>query len=131
MPPPDFQLTTSAGLKQALNTLMPGAWTDGHATKLSCHVPGERLSHQPDGAYHPGEPQQVATEQPEIEELLLAVDFTSCRAIIDPFAGDNNIRSAFNAAELDVVTNDVNPRLEADYHLDALQPSTYATMQED
>jgi hypothetical protein len=118
-------------MKEALNTLMPGAWTDGHATKLSCHVPGGRHFHQPRGVYHPGEPQRVATLQPEVRELLLAVDFTDCRAILDPFAGENNIRDAFNAHALDVVTNDINQRLEADYHLDALQPSSYETMQLD
>ena len=127
---PDFQLTTTAGMKQALHTLMPGAWTDGHATKLSCHVPGGRLFHQTEGTYHPGEPQRVATALPEIQELLLAVDFTGCRAILDPFAGDDNIRTAFNAAELDVLTNDVNPLLDSDHHMNALQPSTYAALQE-
>jgi hypothetical protein len=67
--PPVFQLHTSAGMKEALHTLMPGPWTDGHATKLNCHVPGGRLFHQPHGIYHRGEPQRVATLQPEINEL--------------------------------------------------------------
>ena len=129
--PSDFQLTTTAGMKAALNTLMPGAWTDGHATKLSCHVPGGRDFHQPQGTYHAGEPQRVATLQPEVRELLLALDFSGCGTIVDMFAGEDNIRIAFNAASLDVTTNDYNTMLETEYHLDALQPGTYRTLQDE
>jgi hypothetical protein len=73
----------------------------------------------------------VATLQPEVRELLLALDFSGCGTIVDMFAGEDNIRIAFNAASLDVTTNDYNTMLETEYHLDALQPGTYRTLQDE
>ena len=129
--PLDLCLTTTDGVLQALHFLMPGPWSTGHATVLSHVVPGGQRFLQTQGSYHPGQPQRVATLEPEIDELLNVIDFTHAPAIFDPFSGDNNIKKAFNQAGLDVTTNDFNFQLPTDYHLDALQPRTYEELRTD
>ena len=127
----DFDLTTTSGIQDTLHFLMPGPWKDGHATTLSYHVPGGRHFVQSQGQYHPGQPQRVATAEPEVDELLAALDFTTTPGIFDPFSGNSSIQSAFRGLQHYVTTNDVNEQLPADYHLNALQPSTYSRVQYD
>ena len=79
---------------------------------------------------HPGEPQRVITLEPEITPLLAAVDFSNSIGIADLFAGTGSIANAFYQQGPRVITNDINPTVPPDTHLDALRHSTYAKLQE-
>ena len=120
--PQHFQLDTSEGVMTALQILMPGPWSEGHATRLKNKCPGGDKFLQTSNQQNPGEPQRVLTTTAEVQSLLEAIDFGCVNSIADMFAGENNISQALGRA---VVTNDINPAMDTDYHLDALQPETY------
>ena len=124
----DFNLTDSSGVLEALDTLMPSpnGWTKGHATKLANQLKGGKNFLQPQGSYTPGQPQRIATTELEIRALLEVIDFTLISSIVDTFSGGSTIKRVFKQeSNVQVLCNDVDSGVEAYYHMDALQPSTY------
>ena len=124
----DFNLTDSSGVLEALETLMPSpnGWTKGHATKLANQLKGGKNFLQPQGSYTPGQPQRIATTELEIRALLEVIDFTLISSIVDTFSGGSTIKRVFKQeSNVQVLCNDVDSGVEAYYHMDALQPSTY------
>jgi hypothetical protein len=130
----DFYLQDSSGVLEALKTLMPSpnGWTKGHATRLLNQLQGGTNFLQPEGSYTPGQPQRIATTELEIRALLEVVDFSLISSIVDTFSGTGTIKDVFaKEANLQVLSNDVDSRMEAYYHLDALQPSTYSKIKKE
>lgn len=128
----DFDLKQSTGVLEALETLMPSpnGWTKGHATKLANQLVGGRRFLQPQGSYTPGRPQRIATTEQEIQGLLDVIDFSLLPSIVDTFSGHGTIQRVFKQHGLRVICNDIDNEMEADYHLDALQHSTYQSIKD-
>jgi hypothetical protein len=124
----DFNLSDSSGVLEALETLMPSpnGWTKGHATRLANQLKGGKNFLQPQGSYTPGQPQRIATTELEIRALLEVIDFTLISSIVDTFSGGSTIKRIFKQeSDVQVLCNDVDSGVDAYYHMDALQPSTY------
>jgi len=126
--PPYWDLSTTSGLTSALNTLLPGEYTDTAASAMiesikqyKIHFRGPQgLRSQPAGSSTP-----VTTG--ELHALACAVDFSGCHRVLDPFAGRNrSISEFFKLKGCQVLVNDLDPSCaRASSHLDALQPSFY------
>lgn len=116
------------GVLETLNMLMPGTWAPNHASRLCNLMPGHRNFLQRTDQSTPGHPECVATATQEVQPLLQQLDFSHCPTILDPWAGTKGVKQAFAAHHLHIITNDINPQHQADYCLDALQPSTYHTI---
>ncbi|PNH08426.1 hypothetical protein TSOC_004993 [Tetrabaena socialis] len=123
--PERWDLSTAAGVRLALAHPMPGCGlSEAHLNRLALRVPGGRSSLQASG-----EPECVATLPEEVEPLLRCVDFSRCTAVFEPWNGTGVISRVLQAHGLRVLRNDVNPRHEADWHADALQPGLYQHLQ--
>ena len=118
--PQYFQLSTTEGVMGALQVLMPGPWTAEHATAIMEGCPGKSSSLRTAGQKRSGDSLRAG----EMQCLSEAIDFGCVHSVTDMFAGNGSIIPGMR-----VITNDVNPRLAADYHYDALQPETYRNMQ--
>jgi hypothetical protein len=71
----------------------------------------------------------VETGIEEVAVLVQSVDFSHATRIVDMFSGGGNITRAFETMlGRSIVCNDVNTRLTAEFHLDALQPSSYTAI---
>lgn len=104
----------------ALDALMPGTWTESDAVSFSSWCPGgTAYTRQYDHVY-----------AAEVDVLLQAVDFSLSASIIDMCAGHRIISATFALAGLRVISNEVDAAIPADYHLDALQPLSYRTVQQ-
>ena len=121
--PQYFQLSTTEGVMEALQALMPGPWTAEHATKIMNGCPGGNPALRKAGQKSSGNSQRAG----EMQCLSEAIDFGCVHSVTDMFAGNDSI---IPEKGMRVITNDVNPRLAADYHYDALQPETYRNMQQ-
>jgi hypothetical protein len=84
---PDYDMSDRYGVLEALDELMPGIWTFGHATKVSNICPAGKNFLQTDGQQRPGEPQRIETGSAEILSLIQTVDFSHSANILDMFAG--------------------------------------------
>jgi len=115
-----WDLRQLASLQTALQQLMPGSWTARHVSQLRNQL--DTFYSQPATALP-----CVTTMPAEIQPLLDSIDFTHMGGIIDPFAGRNSIAAAFrlHLPHSTIITNDLNPDTDADYHTDALSPSFY------
>lgn len=117
-PPSQWDLTHPEGVLSALQALMPGTWSAGHATKLASQLKAAAL--------RPGLAPLTPTDPQEVTPLLATLDLTQVGSILDPWAGGCTIRQVLAASGLAVVDNDLNPSSPALWHADALQPAFYA-----
>ncbi len=126
--PPTWELAQPEQLLAALQLLMPGDWHQGHITGLARKMPGATgfLSSRLDG--RPA-PECVPTLDTEVERLLQCVHLGLCATVLDPFSGTGTMARVLSGRHHRVVTNDIFDGHAADYHMDALQPSFYTTMQ--
>jgi len=123
MLPSYFQLSTTAGVMEALQALMPGPWTAEHATRIMKGCQGGNSSLRTAGQKRSGDSQRVD----EMQRLMNAIDFGCVHSVTDMFAGNSIITPELG---MRVITNDINPNQAADYHHDALQPDTYWNMRQ-
>lgn len=128
--PDEFDLRSTAGVQQALQHLMPGRWTRGHATRLASLTPGGHQFLQQPGQHTPGQPQRVPTMTAEVDELFEVVDLARVGTVVDVFSGTGAVKKVFWKYGHSVISNDCDEGLQADYHLDALQPSSYRSIQQ-
>jgi len=125
--PAYWDLTTPAGVKSAMQRLMPGPLADKDATRLSNTIGRVLAVSKGEGSVskQPGAMGYVPTDPAEVQPLLAAVDFSGCSTLYDPYAGGGTIATAFAAAGFRVQQNDLNPYWEQPTAADALQPQHY------
>lgn len=119
---------TPPAVLAALHELMPGPWTQAHATRLYNRMPGRkhftRLS--------TGGPERVLTTAAEYDPLLWHVDMTGVSTAWDPWCGTGT--TALRLSECSVtqhvhtVMSDVDPSVGADHYGDALDPRFLQTI---
>eukprot|EP00877_Chromochloris_zofingiensis_P006429 jgi/Chrzof1/2039/UNPLg00695.t1 len=123
--PDAWCLHESAGLSATLSALMPGNYAANHITKLANQI----LKVQHMCRYKETDALKnyawVTTDSAEMQPLLCAVDFASCRSILDPFSGNGAVATGLQHLNKHVITNDINQHWAADSHADALQPAFY------
>ena len=118
--PGTWNLLDPRALHHALHTLMPGAWSFGHITRLSRYMPGG-----PKFLREDGRPELASTHPEEVAVLLKSVDLSWCGCVCDPWSGTGTIKRVLTAEGHVVYTNDICTMYEADTHHDALQPRFY------
>lgn len=126
-----FDLSSTTGVRVALDELMPGPWSVEHVAKLSQFCPGgDRYRPAPARPSQSTSPEGVQTFPEEVTALLIAVDFSFTTSIVDMFSGSGTIRKVFHESGVDaaVTTNDIERTVEAAYHLNALQPASYRAL---
>lgn len=117
---PGWDLTTRKGVHAALQMMMPGQWAEGHVTRMH-----NQLTAINTAVAQGGDTPLVRTTQDEVTALQQLVDFTQMGGVLDPWSGTGMVAAAFGAAQVQVCSNDINPRQPADTHCDALQPTFY------
>ena len=117
---PGWDLSTREGVQQALELVMPGNWPEGHITRLHHHI---RMINS--AVALGGDTPLVQTTTDEVAALRGHIDFTQMGGLLDPWSGSGGIAADFGAAQVQVSTNDINPRYPAETHCDALYPSYY------
>ena len=123
--PPQWELAQSGQLLAALQQLMPGEWDSRAVARVANQIAEvQQLAAQ--GRHLPLAP----TQQEEVDFLLRRVLLQNCSHVLEPFNGLGAISRALRAAGCRrVTTNDLCAAYEADLHLDALQPATYAELE--
>ena len=115
--PDTWDLSSSTGVNQALQALMPGPRADHRLTRLA------QLASV--GMCNPHQLQVVCTEPVETQVLLKHLHSLAGYSLMDPFCGTGGIVNVLRQHDLVVSTNDLNPVHDADSHEDALQPCFY------
>jgi hypothetical protein len=100
-----------------MQKFMPGSWTVGLCDDLFNSI--RRVAEDTSSL------ECVPTHPAEVVPLLAALDFTQVLSIADMWTGTGGIKTAFQQARFPMVTNDIDTRHQADYHMDALLASTY------
>jgi hypothetical protein len=122
--PGSWDLTKPAGVKSAMQLLMPGQLADKDCTRIANNI-GKALSCQPAESPHSAGLGFVPTAPEEIVVLLQAVDFSKCSGFFDPFAGSGSIAHVFSKVGHKVLQNDLNVFWQHPSAVDALQPYSY------
>jgi hypothetical protein len=126
--PAHWDWAQPGSVADALQLLMPGTYSAAHVTRLAASMPGQpqflQDAHQP----LPGQPECVQTLPAEVAPLLDALDLSSCVHIVDPWCGTGGVFAACAERGLSIVRNDINPRYDAEFHMDALQPAFYQAL---
>lgn len=120
--PDSFALTTTEGVLTALQTLMPGNASRPHG--YATHLAGYQSS-PPAGLTSTDPIRGLNPTGAEVRDLLDLVDFSLVPCVVDMFAGTSPVSRTLGHAGFQVITNDLHPSLETDFHLDAQQPSSY------
>lgn len=110
-------LTCPAGVEAALQQLMPGAWDQGHVTRMTNQIAHARAD--------PRAAPNTPTTPGEVHALLQLLDLSQLGAVLDPWAGTGVIKREPGRHGVPVLDNDLNPAHAADLHDDALQPVFY------
>ena len=123
--PDFFHLETPTGALSALRLLMPpqdvtSDWTLTQASLLAS-ANQIRPTHFSGRSF----PTHLVAG---VQDLLLAVDFSTCPGIVDLFSGSGMLQDTFSDHGLYVITNDVNPTYPSHFHYDALQPAHLRTL---
>jgi hypothetical protein len=103
-----------------LDKLQPGSWQLRHASNLANKMLGGTKFN----------PFLVITDRAEVSSLLKHLKITTLRKKqgIDPFAGLRTIPIVFQEEhDVKLWTNELNKTFPSHYHLDAINPSSYAT----
>jgi hypothetical protein len=116
--PPVWPLHSADGVRLALKTMMPGKWDVKHASRLANTISAVT------GVDRTAAPCAI-TSADEVQPLLQCLDFSQLPRILDPWSGTQGVSLALRASAHEVITNDVNPTHNADFHSDALQPCFY------
>jgi hypothetical protein len=122
--PGSWDLTKPAGVRSAMQLLMPGPLADKDCTRIANNI-GKALSCQPAKSPHSTGLGFVPTAPEEILVLLQAVDFSKCSRFFDPFAGSGSIAHVFGKVGHKVLQNDLNVFWQHPSAVDALQPYSY------
>ena len=125
--PPTWDLTSLPGLTRALTELMPGAHAKNHTSRVANVI--QQLRGLAKESIPNNQRFWMETAPKDVEELLKAVDFSGVRSAVEPFCGSGVIANTLTAHGVPVWRNDLNPRWEADSHVDALQPGFYQDLQ--
>ena len=114
----DFNYNSRAGVEAALATLMPGPQSSHHVTAIFNRILATT---------RPVDPELLCVETmiSEVKRLLHCVDLSAFSAGLDPWSGTRAIGLTLEQAGIRMVSNDLDATREADFHMDALQPSTY------
>jgi hypothetical protein len=124
--PDVWDLSDREVLHGALDTLMPGQYTEAHVTRLSGCMPGARNALQQEGMPRPGEPECVPTLDREVAVLLRKINLQALGTVFDPWAGTGTVAKAVHSfGNNHVMSNDINRAHMVDMHADALQPGLY------
>jgi hypothetical protein len=117
----DFDYGSRSGVEAALNILMPGSHTNRHVTDLFNAITALR---------RPTEDTMPCVETMISEVLRLAqcIDLSRFHTATDMWSGSRTIGLTLAKYGIKTVSNDLDSAKEADYHLDALQPSSYRTI---
>ena len=102
----------------ALGYLMPGNHTVQSLTRMSLTAPHLRVG--PGGS---------ATSPAMLESLFERLDWSPVSWVCDPWVGTGTVAWVFQERGYRVVTNDLDPRRDADSHEDAMQPAFYKRLQ--
>jgi hypothetical protein len=120
--PKSWDLTSAAGVSNAMQLLMPGRLDPKDATRISNRI--KVTMAQCCQGLLPGT-NFIRTDLSEVVPLLAAVDFSTCQGFYDPFAGSGGIATAFATEGYAVVQNDLNTHWGHSTCADALQPGHY------
>jgi hypothetical protein len=114
----------------ALERLMPGPWTQAHATRLYNCMPGRKNFVQ----LTTGGPERVLTTPAEYDVLLRYTDLSQVRCAWDPWCGTGStahrLREHAHSAHVHTILSDVDPSVAADHYGDALDPRFLHGIQE-
>ena len=120
--PPHWDLQSADGVRNALQQLMPGTWSQAHMSRVAAEV--SRTLHDPVAA------PRTVTEAGEVQALTQFLDISQLGLVLDPWAGTGCTRAVLSPLGTPVLCNDLNPHSSAESHADALQPSFYTRMQQ-
>ena len=122
--PGSWDLSKPAGVRSAMQLLMPGPLADKDCIRIANHV-GKALSCQSAIPPYSEGLGFIPTAPEEVELLRQAVDFSKCSGFFDPFVGSGSIAQCLSTAGHTVLQNDLNPYWQHPSAVDALQPYNY------
>ena len=108
-----FTWSTTKGVGEALQTLMPGEWDWSRATQIAECTESQSA------------PASYEYLEAELGTLMNVVDFSRSPSVIDMCASYGDLSALLRSYHLDVVSNSVSPGDAADHHYDALQSHSY------
>jgi len=131
--PECFDYSSPSGLMSVLQFLMPGDWSPSWVSRLFNSLPSQGNFLQREGMRQrnttPGRPERIPTLAAKIEPLLQLFSFAPGITVFDPWGGSRSISSVFATHGVRVLSNDIDPECDTEYHGNALQPELYRRVQ--
>ena len=127
-----ISLDSPASVLATLQTVMPGTWTQAHATGLFHSMPGQRRFLQAGR----DQPERVSTLPAEYTPLFDHVSFEGMRTALDPFSGNGSTGYQFAARfraqkNFTTISSDADPAAGAAHHGNALEPAFLSRLREE